>query len=202
MVYLTRILTLLLFTNILESQELDRVAVIVNDGVVLESDIQQRMSDFKKNATLNGENIPSDEALREDIQEQLITAEIQLQIADKVGIKISDEELNLTLKRLAQQNNLEIEEFIKVVEERGDSYSDLREEVRKNLKINRVQQGRIQNKIQISKDELDNFLQTEEAQNQLGPELRVRQILIRKNSSQNVNEIYEETYQVYKLVLI
>ena len=193
MVYLTRILTLLLFTNILESQELDRVAVIVNDGVVLESDIQQRMADFKKNATLNGEKIPSDEALREDIQEQLITAEIQLQIADKVGIKISDEELNLTLKRLAQQNNLEIEEFIRVVEERGDSYSDLREEVRKNLKINRVQQGRIQNKIQISKDELDNFLQTEEAQNQLGPELRVRQILIRKNSSQNVNEIYEET---------
>ena len=55
MVYLTRILTLLLFTNILESQELDRVAVIVNDGVVLESDIQQRMDDFKKNATLNGE---------------------------------------------------------------------------------------------------------------------------------------------------
>ena len=107
MVYLTRILTLLLFTNILESQELDRVAVIVNDGVVLESDIQQRMADFKKNATLNGEKIPSDEALREDIQEQLITAEIQLQIADKVGIKISDEELNLTLKRLAQQNNLE-----------------------------------------------------------------------------------------------
>ena len=134
--YLTRILTLLLITNILESQELDRVAVIVNDGVVLESDIQQRMADFKKNATLNGENIPSDQALREDIQEQLITAEIQLQIADKVGIKISDEELNLTLKRLAQQNNLEIEEFIKVVEERGDSYSDLREEVRKNLKIN------------------------------------------------------------------
>ena len=151
------------------------------------------MDDFKKNATLNGEKIPSDEDLREDIQEQLITAEIQLQIADKVGIKISDEELNLTLKRLAQQNNLEIEEFIKVVEERGDSYSDLREEVRKNLKINRVQQGRIQNKIQISKDELDNFLQTDEAQNQLGPELRVRQILIRNNSSKDVNEIYEET---------
>ena len=193
MVYLIRILTLLLLTNILESQELDRVAVIVNDGVVQETDIQQKMDDFKKNATLNGEKIPSDEDLRDDIQEQLITAEIQLQIADKVGIKISDEELNLTLKRLAQQNNLEIEEFIKVVEERGDSYSDLREEVRKNLKINRVQQGRIQNKIQISKDELDNFLQTDEAQNQLGPELRVRQILIRNNSSKDVNEIYEET---------
>ena len=190
--YLIRILALLLCANSLISQELDRVAVIVNDGVVLESDIQQRIADFKKNATLNGEKIPSDEILREDIQEQLITAEIQLQIADRVGIKISDEELNLTVKRLAQQNNLSIEEFIKVVEERGDSYSDLREEVRKNLKINRVQQGRIQNKIQISRDELTNFLETEEAQNQLGPELKVRQILIRNNSSKNAATVYQE----------
>ena len=190
--YLIRILALLLCANSLISQELDRVAVIVNDGVVLESDIQQRIADFKKNATLNGEKIPSDEILREDIQEQLITAEIQLQIADRVGIKISDEELNLTVKRLAQQNNLSIEEFIKVVEERGDSYSDLREEVRKNLKINRVQQGRIQNKIQISRDELTNFLETEEAQNQLGPELKVRQILIRNNSSKNADTVYQE----------
>ena len=190
--YLIRILALLLCANSLISQELDRVAVIVNDGVVLESDIQQRIADFKKNATLNGEKIPSDEILREDIQEQLITAEIQLQIADRVGIKISDEELNLTVKRLAQQNNLSIEEFIKVVEERGDSYSDLREEVRKNLKIHRVQQGRIQNKIQISRDELTNFLETEEAQNQLGPELKVRQILIRNNSSKNADTVYQE----------
>ena len=190
--YLIRILALLLCANSLISQELDRVAVIVNDGVVLESDIQQRIADFKKNATLNGERIPSDEILREDIQEQLIIAEIQLQIADRVGIKISDEELNLTVKRLAQQNNLSIEEFIKVVEERGDSYSDLREEVRKNLKINRVQQGRIQNKIQISRDELTNFLETEEAQNQLGPELKVRQILIRNNSSKNADTVYQE----------
>ena len=190
--YLIRILALLLCANSLISQELDRVAVIVNDGVVLESDIQQRIADFKKNDTLNGEKIPSDEILREDIQEQLITAEIQLQIADRVGIKISDEELNLTVKRLAQQNNLSIEEFIKVVEERGDSYSDLREEVRKNLKINRVQQGRIQNKIQISRDELTNFLETEEAQNQLGPELKVRQILIRNNSSKNADTVYQE----------
>ena len=100
--------------------------------------------------------------------------------------------MNLTVKRLAQQNNLSIEEFIKVVEERGDSYSDLREEVRKNLKINRVQQGRIQNKIQISRDELTNFLETEEAQNQLGPELKVRQILIRNNSSKNADTVYQE----------
>lgn len=190
--FLTRIFALLLFTSSVFAQELDRVAVIVNDGVVLESDIQQKMSEFKKNATLNGQKIPSDEVLREDVLDELIISELQLQIADKVGIKISDEELNVTVKRLAQQNNLDIEAFIKVVEERGDSYSELREEIRKSLKINRVQQGRIQNKIQISREELDNFLNTEEAQNQLGPELKVKQILIRNNSSQEAQAIYEK----------
>ena len=190
--FLTRILALLLFTSSVFAQELDRVAVIVNDGVVLESDIQQKMSEFKKNATLNGQKIPSDEVLREDVLDELIISELQLQIADKVGIKISDEELNVTVKRLAQQNNLDIEAFIKVVEERGDSYSELREEIRKSLKINRVQQGRIQNKIQISREELDNFLNTEEAQNQLGPELKVKQILIRNNSSQEAEAVYEQ----------
>ena len=102
--FLTRILALLLFTSSVFAQELDRVAVIVNDGVVLESDIQQKMSEFKKNATLNGQKIPSDEVLREDVLDELIISELQLQIADKVGIKISDEELNVTVKRLAQQN--------------------------------------------------------------------------------------------------
>ena len=190
--FLTRIFALLLFASSVFAQELDRVAVIVNDGVVLESDIQQKMSEFKKNATLNGQKIPSDEVLREDVLDELIISELQLQIADKVGIKISDEELNVTVKRLAQQNNLDIEAFIKVVEERGDSYSELREEIRKSLKINRVQQGRIQNKIQISREELDNFLNTEEAQNQLGPELKVKQILIRNNSSQEAGAVYEK----------
>ena len=190
--FLTRIFALLLFTSSVFAQELDRVAVIVNDGVVLESDIQQKMSEFKKNATLNGQKIPIDEVLREDVLDELIISELQLQIADKVGIKISDEELNVTVKRLAQQNNLDIEAFIKVVEERGDSYSELREEIRKSLKINRVQQGRIQNKIQISREELDNFLNTEEAQNQLGPELKVKQILIRNNSSKEAGAVYEK----------
>ena len=123
--FLIRLFTILFVSSMVSAQELDRVAVIVNDGVVLESDIQQKISEFKKNATLNGQKIPADDVLREDVLDQLIISELQLQIADKVGIKISDEELNMTVKRLAQQNNLDIEGFIKVVEDRGDSYLSL-----------------------------------------------------------------------------
>ena len=117
------------------SNQLDRVAVIVNDGVVLESDIQLKVREYKKNAALEGQSIPGDEALRETVVEQLILDELQLQIADRVGIKISDEELNLTLKTLAQQNNLSLEDFISFVENQGDSYAQLREDVKKGLKI-------------------------------------------------------------------
>ena len=158
MVYLIRILFFLLFAGSSYSQELDRIAVIVNDGVVLESDIQIKISDYKKNAALDGLNIPPDSVLREIIVDQLILEELQLQIADRVGIKISDEELNLTIKSLAQQNNLTLEDFISYVAERGDSYARLREDVKRNLKIRRVQQGSIQNKISITREEVESFL--------------------------------------------
>jgi len=198
MVYLIRILFFLLFAGSSYSQELDRIAVIVNDGVVLESDIQIKISDYKKNAALDGLNIPPDSVLREIIVDQLILEELQLQIADRVGIKISDEELNLTIKSLAQQNNLTLEDFIRYVAERGDSYARLREDVKRNLKIRRVQQGSIQNKISITREEVESFLKTEEALNQLGPELNVKQIFIRKDSNKNISSIHSEIMQALK----
>lgn len=198
MVYLIRILFFLLFVGSSYSQELDRIAVIVNDGVVLESDIQIKISDYKKNAALDGLNIPPDSVLRESIVDQLILEELQLQIADRVGIKISDEELNLTIKSLAQQNNLTLEDFISYVADRGDSYARLREDVKRNLKIRRVQQGSIQNKISITREEVESFLKTEEALNQLGPELNVKQILIRKGSNKNISSVHSEIMQALK----
>ena len=132
--YLIRILALLLCANTLISLELDRVAVIVNDGVVLESDIQQRIADFKKNATLNGEKIPSDDVLREEIQEQLITAEIQLQIADRVGIKISDEELNKEMESTeVQESNATNQSLLQL----GGSRSHKKKRLRNRSKLRR-----------------------------------------------------------------
>ena len=176
-------------------QNLDRVAVIVNDGVVLESEINQKITDIEKASALNGEKLPSKDEIRNKVIEELILEELQLQVADQVGIKISDEELNVTLKRLAQQSDLDLESFIKFVEDQGDSYEQVRENVKRTMKIQRVQQGRIQNKIQITREELNNFLNTEEAKSQLGPELGVKQILVRNNSDKNIDEVYQTAKQ-------
>ena len=190
--YLIKLIFILLLSAGAYSQTVDRIAVIVNDGVVLESDIQLKIKNFKKEAAISGVRVPSEKDLRDEIIEALIIEELQLQIADKAGIKISDEELNVTVKRVAQQNELTIEEFIQSIEDEGDSYELVRDEIKRSLKINRVQQGRVQNRISITQEELVNFLNTEEAKTQLGPELNVRQILIRTNSQKNIDDVYNE----------
>lgn len=193
--FLIKILIPMFAAFILQANSLDRVAVIVNDGVVLESEINQKITDIEKASALNGEKLPSKDEIRNKVIEELILEELQLQVADQVGIKISDEELNVTLKRLAQQSDLDLESFIKFVEDQGDSYEQVRENVKRTMKIQRVQQGRIQNKIQITREELNNFLNTEEAKSQLGPELGVKQILVRNNSDKNIDEIYQTAKQ-------
>ena len=193
--FLIKILIPLFAAFIVQANSLDRVAVIVNDGVVLESEINQKITDIEKASALNGEKLPSKDEIRNKVIEELILEELQLQVADQVGIKISDEELNVTLKRLAQQSDLDLESFIKFVEDQGDSYEQVRENVKRTMKIQRVQQGRIQNKIQITREELNNFLNTEEAKSQLGPELGVKQILVRNNSDKNIDEVYQTAKQ-------
>ncbi len=193
--FLIKILIPLFAAFIVQANNLDRVAVIVNDGVVLESEINQKITDIEKASALNGEKLPSKDEIRNKVIEELILEELQLQVADQVGIKISDEELNVTLKRLAQQSDLDLESFIKFVEDQGDSYEQVRENVKRTMKIQRVQQGRIQNKIQITREELNNFLNTEEAKSQLGPELGVKQILVRNNSDKKIDEVYQTAKQ-------
>ena len=125
--FLIKILIPLFDAFILQANSLDSVAVILKDGVVLESEINQKITDIEKASALNGEKLPSKDEIRNKVIEELILEELQLQVADQVGIKISDEELNVTLKRLAQQSDLDLESFIKFVEDQGDSYEQVRE---------------------------------------------------------------------------
>ena len=119
MEFIIRVLFLLAFSNLIHPNELDRIAVIVNDGVVLESEIVQEIIAYKKDAAVNGMIVGSEKEVRETVTERLILEELQLQIADRVGIKISDEELNVTLKRIAQSSDMTLETFIDFIEKRG-----------------------------------------------------------------------------------
>ena len=158
---------------------LDRVAVIVDDGVIMESQIN---NDFEEmTARYDQQNIPKPpkEELLEQVAERLIIEELQLQMADRAGVRISDSELNQTMIRVAANNKMELQEFITSLENEGTKYEDLREQIRKEMIIQRIQRGRVQSEIDITAKEFEAFLATDESLVELEPELLVNQILVK-----------------------
>ena len=157
---------------------LDRVAIIVDEGVVMESQIKDLVQTTKLRSIEQGMQLPPTEALLEEIQEQLIIQELQLQRGEEFGIRISDGELNQTFVQIAANNGVSLEQFIRDYEASGQNYEKLREEIRRDMIIQRVQRGIVAGSINITAQEIEGFLATEEAIAQLTPELLVRQIQV------------------------
>ena len=168
---------------------LDRVAIIVNDGVIMESQIQDLVETTRLRFLEQGAEAPPISSLLEEIKEQLIVKELQLQKGLEFGVRISDGELNQTFIQIAQNNGLTLEQFIKNIQDSGQNYEKIREEVREDMIIQRVQRGVVSNSINITDQEIEGFLATEEAVDQLTPELLVRQIQV--NSIESAEEILQ-----------
>ena len=179
-------LVLPLFVNA-EIQLLDRIAVIVDDGVIMESQIKKQTADILEQYKIQNITPPSNEILREEIVEKLILDELQLQMATRVGIRISDAELNQTFIRIANGNNMELEEFIDYIKSQGTSYEDLRENIKREMLIQRVQQGRVSSEVSITDKEFEGFLKTDDSIKSLEPEIQLGQILVK--TKEEANEI-------------
>lgn len=179
-------LVLPLFLNA-EIQLLDRIAVIVDDGVIMESQIKKQTADILEQYKIQNITPPSNEILREEIVEKLILDELQLQMATRVGIRISDAELNQTFIRIANGNNMELEEFIDYIKSQGTSYEDLRENIKREMLIQRVQQGRVSSEVSITDKEFEGFLKTDDSIKSLEPEIHLGQILVK--TKEEANEI-------------
>ena len=178
---ITKLLFILLisFPSISKIETLDRIAVIVDDGVLMESQIDFALSEIIKRYDQQNIPKPSLEILKEQTIEKLIIDELQLQMAERAGIRISDTELNNTIARIASSNGMTLEQFISYLSTEGESYDVLRENVKKEMTIQRIQRGRVGSMINITDKEFDAFLATDESLKELEPELQVRQILVK-----------------------
>ena len=168
---------------------LDRVVAVVDSGVVMESQLNQRVQDIIGRLRSDGIELPPKEVLEEQILERLIIEEIQLQIGDQAGVKISDAELNRALSMIASENSMNLEQFKESLDANNDSYIKLRDQVRKELIIQRVQRGKVGANIEISEQEIENFLNSEEGRSKLAEQYNVQQILLSLSSSAPENEV-------------
>ena len=184
-------LFLISFNLIAKIELLDRVVAVVDSGIIMESQLNSRVEEILMRLKSDKAELPPLNLLEEQVLDRLIIEEIQLQLAERAGIKISDSELNQTLARVASQNNLSLEDFRIKLEGEGTSYKSFRDTIRKELIIQRVQRGKVGSKIDISEQELENFINSEEGKTQLAEQYNVQHILLAVKSGTSELETTE-----------
>ena len=184
-----RTLIFLIFANTLISEIsfIDRIAIIVDEGIIMESELNEALENTVKNFEESGERLPPREILFSRVTERLIMDEILLQKGEKFGIRISDQELNESLVRYAEEDGLSLQELKKKIEGENNSFKDFRESLKKEMIIRRVQSGLVRPKIIVSDQELLNYIDSAEGQNLISIEYKINQILL-KNDSDEENQ--------------
>ena len=131
-----------------ESKELDHVTVIVNDSVILESEVQAIIREVKRSASTSDQSLPSDRALRAQAIDRLILNSIQLQMGLRMGIQISDAQLESAIEHMAKNQNMTVEQLRQSVIQDGLSYEQYREKLREEIVINEVRRGNVYRRVQ------------------------------------------------------
>lgn len=157
---------------------LDKVAVIVDQGVILESEVEALVAQVKRNALANNQTLPSDRALRTQAIEKLVTDSLQMQMAERMGIQISDPQLEQTIGNIAKQNNLSAQQFRAAIAEDGMDYQTYREDIRKELITGEVRRANVRRRIYITPQEVDNLVKLIDEQGAEQAEYHLGHILI------------------------
>lgn len=158
--------------------EIDRIVAVVNDDVIVYSEMQARLRTVVEQLEKAGVPAPPKDVLEKQVLEQLILDRLQLQIGSATGIRVDDEALNRQIADIARQNNLSLREFRDILARDGYNFAAFREEIRSELIKSRVQQRQVQDRVQVTDRDIDNYLATREKQGGNNPEYRVGHILI------------------------
>lgn len=181
-------------------EKMDRIIAVVDQSVITEREMLDRMESVRAQMIKKGVEVPPDEVLQKQILERLIVDSLQLQLASQTGIKVDDAQLDKTIERIAEQNHLTMPAFKKALEEDGTRFYKFREDIRNDIILNRLRERDVDNKINISEAEIDNYLTSQENQGDLD-EFNISQILIRlpeDSSPEDIQKARTRTEQVIK----
>ena len=157
---------------------LDKIIAIVDDDVVLKSELDERMIEITAAAQRSGQPLPDDlEQFESDIMEALIVENIQMQLANRVSIRYDDDTINRVLGNMASNNNLTFDQYVDALEENG-VYLQTREQVRKQMTMQELQRGMVNRRIKITEQEIDNFLNSEMGRELMAADYFVDDLLI------------------------
>ena len=179
---------------------LDRIVAIVEDDVVMQTELEEKIRTVKNQLTQNGTPIPPTSALEKQVLDRLVLTKLQLQLAARTGIRVDDETLNRTISNIASENQVTLKQFREILESDGYSYERFREDIRSEITITQLRQRQVDNRIAVADREIDNFLTTQEIQDNVQTEYRLAHILIATPEEASPGEI-EQTKLVAQKIL-
>ncbi len=142
-------------------QMLDRIIAVVNDGVILQSDLDRAMEAGRQQIRERGIAPPSDEILRTQVMERLILVRLQTQRAQEAGIKVDDRELNEVMGNIATQNKMTLAEFAQQLKKEGQDYLAVREQVRDEVLMQRLRSKEVEGRVLVTDEDIDLMLANE-----------------------------------------
>lgn len=162
------------------TEMLDRIVAVVNDNVIMESQLVERVEEVVLNIRSQDASgrLPPEHVMRNQVLDRMVLEEIQLQQAERAGIRVDDTSLNETLISIARQNNLSLEQFAEAVRADGIDWARFREEIRRDLVINQLRQRRVNQRVRVTDREVDRFLSSELGRQLFEEEYRLAHILI------------------------
>jgi len=156
---------------------LDKIVAIVDRDVVLQSELNNRLEDIRQTAERDNRELPPPNQLRDEVLETLIMENIQMQFAERASIRYDDDTINRVLGNMAQESGLSFEAYIQALEAQG-VYLQTREQVRQQLTMQELQRGYVNQRITVTDQEIDNFLNSEMGQEVISADYLIDHILI------------------------
>lgn len=180
--------------------KIDAVAAIVNNGVVLDSEVVEMVTRVKKNAAAQNQTLPSDRALHTQALERLILNSLQMQMAKRMGLQITDPQLDETINNIAREQNITVTQLrAQVVKEEG-SYELFRERLREEITTGEVLRANVQRRIYVSPQEVDTVLKLMEQQGGSNEQYNIGHILIALPSEPNAEQMKEAEDKANKVL--
>ncbi|MFY8300355.1 peptidylprolyl isomerase SurA [Pseudoalteromonas sp. SS15] len=180
--------------------QLDKVVATVNDGVVLQSEVNKVISRVKQQAKEQNTQLPSDNTLRIQAIDRLVDQSLLLQLAERMGLEISDAQLDQTLANIASEQGATIADLRKSIEATGESFKAYREEIRQEITISQVRRANVDRRIYINPQEIANLQTILEQQTGQSEEYDIGHILVKVPSKASPEELEDARERANKVI--
>lgn len=158
--------------------KIDRIVAIVDQVVITENELADRIKSVTAQLEKQGTELPPPAILQKQILERMITDRLQLQYASQTGLRVDDNQLDKTIERIAGQNKMDVPAFKKALLEDGIQYRKFREDIRNEITLARLREREVDNRINTTESEIDSFISMQGASNS-NDEYEISHILIR-----------------------